>query len=69
MDIVEIAEKFYGIQLADWQKKHIRTLDDLGEKADIRVVMPRHQGRDQAVYFYLNAKELILNGQTNDRKQ
>lgn len=69
MDIVEYAEKFYSVQLTDWQKEHIRMLDKLGEKTDIRVVMSRHQGRDQAVYFYLNAKELILNGQTNDRKQ
>ena len=68
MDIVEIAEKFYGTNLAEWQKDHIRTLDKLGKKADIRVVMPRHNGRDQAVYFYLNTKELILNGTTNDCK-
>ena len=68
MDIVDYAEKFYGVQLSDWQKEHIRTLNELGEKTSIRIVMPRHNGRDQAVYFYLNAKELILNGQTNDRK-
>ena len=68
MDIVEIAEKFYGVQLADWQKEHIRTLDKLGNKADIRITMPRHNGRDQALYFYLNAKELILNGAPNDSK-
>lgn len=68
MDIVEIAENFYDVKLTDWQKEHIRLLDKLGEKTDIRVVMPRHQGRDQAVYFYLNAKELILNGTTNDDK-
>ena len=66
MDIVEIAEKFYDAQLTDWQKEHIRTLDKLGEKADIKIVMPRHAGRSDAVYFYLNAKELILNGTTND---
>ena len=68
MDIVEIAEKFYDVRLADWQKEHIRALDKLGEKTDVRVVMPRHNGRDQAVYFYLNTKELILNGKTNDCK-
>lgn len=67
MDIIEIAEKMYDIRLADWQKEHIRALDKLGKNADIRIVMPRHNGRDQAVYFYLNAKELILNGTTNDR--
>lgn len=68
MDIVEIAEKFYDVKLADWQKEHIRTLDKLDLKSDIRIVMPRHNGRDEAVYFYLNAKELILNGQKNDSK-
>lgn len=69
MDIVEIAEKMYGVQLEDWQKDHIRTLDKLGKTADIRIVMPSHNGRNQAVYFYLNAKELIPNGQTNDSQQ
>lgn len=68
MDIVEIAERFYGAELTDWQKEHIRTLDKLGEKADIKIVMPRHNGRSDAVYFYLNTKELIINGATNDCK-
>jgi hypothetical protein len=68
MDIAEIAEKMYGIKLSDWQKEHIRTLDKFGKKADIRIVMPRHNGRDEAVYFYLNTKELILNGKTNNSK-
>ena len=68
MDIVEFAEKMYDVKLADWQKEHIRTLDRLGTKADIRIVMPRHNGRDEAVYFYLNTRELILNGTQNDRK-
>ena len=68
MDIVEIAEKFYGVQLADWQKEHIRTLDKMGKQTDIRIVMPRHNGRDQAVYFYLNTKELILNEQKTHSK-
>lgn len=68
MDIVEIAEKFMDIRLADWQKEHIRVLDKLGEKANIRVLVPNQSNRDQAVYFYLNTKELILNGKTTHCK-
>lgn len=69
MDIVEIAEAFYGVQLTNWQKDHIRTLDELGERANIRVVVPSCNGENQDVYFYLNTKELVLNGTTNDYKQ
>ena len=47
MDIVEFAEKFYDVKLTDWQKQHIRTLYELGKKADVRISMPRHNGRDQ----------------------
>lgn len=68
MDIVEFAEKFMGVELLEWQKKHLRVLDELRKDADIRIVMPRHAGRKQ-VYVYMNAyKELISNGTTNDRK-
>ena len=66
MDIVDLAEKFWNIKLENWQKDHIRILDRLGKDAKINLVMPRHMGRDQAVYIYLNAKELVLNGKTND---
>lgn len=68
MDIVEFAEKMYKIKLSDWQKEHIRILDRVGKNTAIRVLMPRHNGRDEAVYFYLNTKELILNGKENDSK-
>ena len=68
MDITDLAEKFLDIKLADWQKEHIRTLDRLGKNAEIRICMPKDHGRSEAVYIYLNAKELILNGQTHDSK-
>jgi hypothetical protein len=68
MDIIDVAEKMYGVQLSDWQKEHIRTLDKLGKNTNIRIIIPRHNGRDDAVYFYLNLKELILSGETNDNK-
>lgn len=58
MDIVEFAEKFMNIELRDWQKKHLRVLDELRKDADIRIVMPKDAGRKQ-VYVYINAyKEL-----------
>ena len=65
MDIVEFVEKFMGIELMEWQKIHLRTLDRLGKDADIRIVMPRHVGRRQ-VYIYMNPEELIPDGTTND---
>ena len=66
MDIVEFAEKFMNVELREWQKIHLRTLDKLGKDADIRIVMPRHVGRHQ-VYIYMdNLKELIPNGTPND---
>ena len=68
MDIVEFAEKFMKVELQEWQKRVIRTLDEMGKDAKICIAMPRHQGRDQAVYIYTKSKELIPNGQTNDRK-
>lgn len=66
MDIVEFAEKFYGVELYECQKELLRRMDEL-----------RHEGR---VYFlhgrkgpfiYIDKtmqKELIPNGKTNDRK-
>lgn len=68
MDIVDYAEMFYGVQLADWQKEHIRTLNEAGKNAKVCIVMPRHHGRDQAIYFYLNHKELMPNGSKNDNQ-
>lgn len=59
MDIVDFAEKFMNIELMEWQKIQLRTLDRLGKDANIRIVMPRHAGRRQA-YIYMNqTKELI----------
>lgn len=66
MDIVEFAEKFMDVELLDWQKKHLRVLDELRKDADIRIAMPRHAGRKQ-VYVYMNTyKELMSNGTQND---
>ena len=67
MDMVEFAEKFMNVELLDWQKKHIQFLEKLPPDTDIRIVMPKNAGRHQ-VYTYMNPKELILNGTTNDRK-
>ena len=64
MDIVEFAEKFMGVQLTDWQKRHFRFLYDLSRKGDVRVVM----GKNGQVYTYFKMKELVLNGAPNDCK-
>lgn len=59
MDIVDFAEKFMNVELMEWQKIQLRTLERLGKDANIRIVMPRHAGRRQA-YIYMNqTKELI----------
>lgn len=66
MDIVEFAEKFYDVKLADWQKTYLRTLDQLYADRSVRVVVvPRGVGR---MFTYFKLKELIPNGATNDRK-
>jgi len=67
VDMVEFAEKFMNVELAEWQKQYIRLLEKLPRDIDIRVLMDRHS----RVYFYMNQnsfKELILNGETNDCK-
>ena len=65
MDIVEFAENFLGVEMKDWQKNHLRTLDEMRKDADIRIVMPKHNGRSQQMYIYMKAKELIANGSPN----
>ena len=66
MDIVEFAEKFYDVELVDWQKTYLRTLDRLYADRSVRVVVvPRGVGR---MFTYFKLKELIPNGTTNDRK-
>lgn len=65
MDIAEFAEKFMDVELKDWQKKHIRELYKMSHAGAIRIVMPKDAGRHQA-YIYMNLKELIPNGTTND---
>ena len=67
MDIVEFTERFFDVELKDWQKEHIRSLDETRRDANVRVIMPKHNGRHQ-VYIYMNQKELIPNGATNDCK-
>lgn len=68
MDVVKFAEKFYGVELKDWQKDHLRLLDKMRKDDDIRIVFPRHRGSRHLMYIYMNAKELIPNGSTNDSK-
>ena len=65
MDIVEYTEKVLDVELKDWQKEHLRTLDKMRNKGDIRIVMPKHAGRSQQMYIYMKAKELIFNGTPN----
>ena len=68
MDIVEFAETRYGCELPEWQKKHIRMLDEMGKDAKIYIVMPAHAGRTQALIHLDNIKELFANGTQNDCK-
>ena len=66
MDIVEFAEKFMDVELVDWQKAYLRTLDSLYKQGEVRiVVLPRTVGR---MYVYFKLKELISNGQTSNSK-
>ena len=67
MDIVDFAEKFMNLELKEWQKRHIRLLDRMRKDGRIYIVMPKNAGRSQ-VYIYMNQKELIPNGATNDCK-
>ena len=69
MDVVEFAEKFYGVVLKDWQKDHLRLLDEMRKDDDIRIVFPKHHGRSHLMYIYMDAKELTPNGKTTHRKQ
>lgn len=64
MDIVEFVENICKINLMDWQKRHLRFLYDLSRKGDVKIVM----GKDGQVFTYFKAKELVLNGSTNDYK-
>jgi hypothetical protein len=67
MDVVEFAEKFYGVILKDWQKTYLRTLDRLYTEGDVRVVVvPKGVGR---MFTYFKLKELTQNGKTSHRKQ
>lgn len=61
MDVVEFAEKFMNIELMEWQKKHLRALENLRSEGDIRIVT----GRKGQIYIYLDRKiqrELIQHG-------
>lgn len=62
MDIVEFTERFMNIELLEWQKRHLRALDKLRVNGNIRIVAGKH-GR---MYVYMNPKELISNGKTDD---
>lgn len=66
MDIVEFAEKFYDVELIDWQKTYLRTLDRLYADRSVRiVVVPRGVGR---MFTYFKMKELTPNGKTTAYK-
>ena len=68
MDIVEFVERFMGTELREWQKNAIRILYETDRNARIHICMPKHHGRDQQMYIYMNQKELVPNGKTNDCK-
>lgn len=67
MDVVDFAEKFCGVELKEWQKQHIRLLDRMRKDGRINIVMPKNADRSQ-VYIYMNQKELMPHGTTNDSK-
>ena len=69
MDVVEIAEKFYGAELPEWQKRYIRTLYEMRTDAKIYICMPPNAGRHQALIHINNVKELFANGTQNVYKQ
>lgn len=65
MDIVEFAEKTYGVELYEWQKEYLRTLDRIyRERKDEKIVlvMPKGVGR---MFTYFKTKELLSDDQTN----
>lgn len=69
MDIAEFVERFFDIELKDWQKVHLKALDSMRKNADIRIAMPKGAGLSQAkMYIYMN-KELISNGAAHDSKR
>lgn len=66
MDIVEFAESIADVKLTDWQKKHLRALYEMSKNGDIYITFPKNAGRSQMLVYMNQAKELILNGATND---
>lgn len=72
MDIAEYAETVLGLELLDYQKVFLKDLHEkYKNKKDIRILMPRHIGRD-CFYTYLKqnnlpiCKELTQIGKTLD---
>ena len=63
MDIVEFAEKFLGVTLCEWQRNHLRTLDNLNVRGNIRVAM-RMPGEFYIYFDQQTQKELVQNGTT-----
>lgn len=64
MDIVDFLERFADVELLEWQKRYIRSLDKMRINGSLRFIT----GRRGQMYVYMNPKELILNGPTNDCK-
>lgn len=48
MDIVEYTEKVLDVKLTEWQKDHLRKLDELRPSEGVHVIMRRHNG----IYIY-----------------
>ena len=68
MDVVEFAEKYYNVELPDWQKKYLRLLNEMRTPTTIHIVMPKDSGRTQAYIYIDQIKELLSNGAQNDSK-
>lgn len=67
MDVVEFAERFFDVEIPEWQRNHIRTLYEVSRDNDIYIVPSRYGFRT-----YLKPKtlkELTRNGTTLNRSK
>ena len=68
MDVVEFAERFMNVELADWQKKHLQALYEMGTDAKVYICMPKNASRKLAYIRINNSRELISIGAQTDCK-
>lgn len=62
MDVVEFAEKFFNVEIPEWQRNHIRTLYEVSRDNDIYIVKGRYGFRTYVTPK--TVKELTRNGTT-----